>query len=920
MNAQITKTTAETTQGFVNPLIKTRLIPTPQHGPWIERPHLVDAVINAVSHQAVLICAPAGYGKTLLMSQVFNRLADRGEPVTWVSFDRQDTYPQNFIFYLMTALRRIFPDFGTEFFQLTQERDGLGVDIFLHTALAELSSLDKTVFICLDDLHNAMADQFPEMLEKLIRYSSRSLHYIVTAREIKQSAFWQLQAENHLYVVDAEKLAFNSDETQKYFSSEANLNLNEHQLTAIFNATEGWCMGLQLARLALMRSSDPDKVVKEFSGRNVDVSGYLLQSVLDAQQPHVRKFLLKTSILDRFSAQNCDALLGDSESSKLLAFLEQSNLFLIRLDADGTWFRYHHLFQKFLQKQLQISFPNEITSLQRNACLWFQEHQLPEEALGLARSMGDLPFILKIFSATGDRLADSGNHHIFRTIVELVPQEMRAEFPHIALKQVWLEVMNWNFSEAQELLELVANNQTNDDENKSLSRALLHRRLMLAFHHGDIKTAADLADTWLEKYRESRGYVTGSVYSVLLLSRSYLLDNAGGELVSQKACRFYPADSRRNDSAMAWHSCIIGLTHEIRGELSAALSGYTDAMRRTKNLIGAPPGVTAMPAIFTAQIYYEQNDLDKAQWLIDANPANEKPGGLIEYYLSYILTRSRLYAVESDADNSLRVLEDGLESSIAYDIPWVAREINAERIRRELTQGHVKEANAIAVKAGLFSENNPPDPQVGVTTWDATVVITWARLKLESSQHKAVVPVLRKWQQYYSERKAERIAIVFAILIAKAKILAGDISAALQALGPSIKRGAELGLVRTFIDEGSPVRFLLLKLYEAEGRLSVEEKIYARKLLTAFSVPLAIPPTTQNAEPDDAVLREALSNREREILVLMSQGIKGSFIASRLGITEGTVKWHLQRMFDKLGVRGRRAAIDRARVLGMLDQ
>jgi LuxR family transcriptional regulator, maltose regulon positive regulatory protein len=899
-------------------LIETKLAPVSQSTPWLERSRLLDTMTGAESQRAVLLCAPAGYGKTILMSQAYQRLAGNGEKVGWASFDRHDATPINFLLYVMAAFRRACPGFGTQFFSLMSDRTGSDVDFYLDVALSELAALNERAWIFLDDLHYATTATLPDMLEALIRYSSVSVRYVLSARDRKQLGLWQLRAESRLCVIDAEALAFDAQETNDYFAGCAVPGLEKTQVDAIFRATEGWGMGLQLARLALQKLGEPERIVSQFSGRNENISAYLLQNVLDAQPPAVRLFLLRTSILDRLCAENCDALLHSNDSRRTLEYLEQSNLFLISLDADGTWFRYHHLFQEFLQRQLLIALEDEVISLRRTASIWFRTHHLAEEALELARATGDMPFIAETLAATCDTLAYTGNHSAFRAAIDEIPQSVLVTFPRLALDQIWIELMNWNFRAARHLLELVTANagECAATSGETFGEALMHRRLMLAFHRGDIAPAAELCERWLARYPCGERFMTGSVYIVLLLSRSYLMDTAGLATAAENAKRLYESGNRRN--AMVWHNCIIGLTHEACGELAPALQAYTEALALSKHLVGAPPGVLAMPAVFTAQVYYEQNELDKAQWLIDANPAASSPGGLIEYVVAYTLTRAKLHAASNNHREAVRALDEGLDFAAAYDLPNVCLAFNAERVREELALGHIDEARDLAVRTGLLNAE-PRDPTPSLTIWDATRVITWGRVMLSSGQHKLAAPVLRRWMDYCAARHSNRLAIIFALLIARAKMLSGDMSAAIRVLSPAVKRGAEFGLVRTFVDDGSAVRSLLLKLYQSEGLLSADEKVYVRTLMRAFSgqTPLSSADTVERvAGPVGA----PLSSRELEILNLMSQGIKGSFVGSRLGITEGTVKWHVQRMFDKLGVRTRREAIDRARALGMFEQ
>lgn len=903
-------------------LIETKLAPALPTAPWIARSRLIDTLTEWPDQQATSLCAPAGYGKTVLMSQAYAHLQAAGARVGWASFDRHDTTPVDFLRYVMAALRRASPDAGAQFFRLLDERAGADLDFYLDVTLSEVAAQSERVTLFLDDLHYACCDSantLPEILEALIRYSSPAIRYVFSTRDRQRLGLWQLRAEGRLRWIDAGALAFDAQETFDYFAAGIPHALRNDQIEAIHRATEGWGMGLQLARLALAPSADVPGTLSSFSGRNRDITGYLLQNVLDAQPEAVQSFLLRTSMLDRMCAENCDALLYTDDSGKTLAYLEHANLFVVALDAEGTWYRYHHLFQEFLQRQLRLRQPGDVTGLEHRASLWFREHGFAQEALDLARSTGDVQFIAQTLAATCDTLAYTGNHSTFRATVQTIPQSILVDFPLLALDHVWVELMNWNFREARHLLSLVDNaaGSVAVEANERFAEALAHRHLMMAFHCGEFARAAELSETWLERHALGERFVIGSVYIVLMLSRAYLMDNAGLATVADKAREFYQRDNRRN--ALVWHNCITGLTFESRGELDAALKAYNEAMFLSKHLVGAPAGVLAMPAVFTAQVYYERNALDKARWLIDANPACDRPGGLTEYVMAYVLTRTRLHMTAGDHAAAATALDEGLDFAASYDLPHLKRTFVAEQVHQLLFVGQVEQARLIALRDGLLPAS-PPSPGPALTVWDASAVMTWGRIMLATGQFRVALPVLRRWMEHCAAHRSHRLAVQFALLTARARTLSGDVSGALRTLAPAIKHGAHFGLVRTFLDEGSSIRPLLVKLYETDGMVDATEKSYIRELLSALAWRAPLSDADPLATLDGGTEQLSLSGRELEILSLMSQGIKGSFVGSRLGITEGTVKWHMQRIFDKLGVRNRREAVDRARALGMLRQ
>ena len=894
-------------------VIDTKLSPSTRSVPWLNRPRLAIKLTAPEASHATLLCAPAGYGKTVAMSQAYQLLKNQGDKVGWASFDRYDTSLVHFMLYLMAAMRRALPGFGAKFFRLFDETEPVDTNIYIDTALSEIATVREQVWIFLDDLQYVDTPLLPNLVESIIRYSPDCVRYVFATRDNEQLALWQLCAEQKLQIVDTNALAFSSVEAKDYFRSSNISDLDEAGIDVLNRATEGWGMGLQLARLAMKLNGEARDITEALSGKNKSVRGYLLDNVFSAQPPELQSFLLRTSILGRMCAANCEAVTGDVSSQAMLRKLEQANLFIVALDAEGTWFRYHHLFQDFLQQQLQHSLSvAEIAQLRKTASLWFREQQLPEEALELASASHDLNFTAQTLDAICGTLTYTGNHSAFRAAIDSISPDILGQYPRLALDQAWIELMNWNFTTARSLIENVSSSfsESSDAVIKNQDR-LLHRKLMLQFHSGNFKEATALGEQWIATYPRAENYVTGSVLAVMLMSRAYMLDNMGAAIIAKKTEKLFMNENRRN--GLVWHLCMVGLTHEARGALNPAFDAYNEALALSKELEGAPSGVLEMPAIFISQIYYERNELDKAQWLIDAHSITESPGGLVDSILAQTLTSSKLLCVANRPLEALQVLQEGTELAAAYDIPRIAQIIEGERMRQELAIGRLTEARASALRAGV-DLTRAVDPGSDKSIWDAAKVISWARLMLATGSHRDVLPVLRRWMDYCADRDAQRLSITFAILLARAKVLDGDDGGALRLLSPAIKKGAELGLIRTFVDEGTVVHRLLVKLYEGDSGLTAEQKVYVRELLRVYG-------KHDEPKPTETVQQEltALSPRELEILTLISQGIKSSFIGARLGITEGTVKWHLQHIFQKLGVRTRREAIERAKGLGLFE-
>lgn len=896
------------------PLVETRLNGPTQGPAWQHRARIVEAILRGsnpdAARAAVLLCAPAGYGKSVAMCHARGTLAARGATTGWISFERGAAPAADLTLYVMAALRRLRPAFGTSFFGLLADTPHADAHARLDAALRDISAFDRPVWLFLDDVDEADAHDLSGTLRSLISFANPSIRFVMAARDARRLGARLLGSRDQLHILNADTLAFDATETRDYLAP-----LAADRCRAVFTATGGWCAALRFARDA-MRGRDPTAV--DFSGRDEGLAAYLLEHVLSTLPPQMQDFLIVTSVMERLCADNCDALLGQNDSAAALANLHAANVFLTPLDSNGIWFRYHPLFREFLQYRLKIARSGEIASLQRMASQWFLNHRFDEEAMGLAHDTNDTEFVAATLSAIGDSLMYRGHHNVFLNAVSTLTPTVLERYPQLALSYSWIESMNWNFREARRLLTVAGDPGGEAPDALScesgLGKTTLHRRIMLAFHSSEFAEAAQLSARWLESSAGSDRVISCSVLATLMLSSAYLLDRAGIAIAAEQARRLKLDGGEYN--VTIWYNCILGLAHEIGGELSLSIQAYARALAVSRKFTGAARGITAMPAIFAARIHYEKNELDQARRLINAYPVQTNSGGLVDSIVAYTTTRARLLVASDHFVAATIALDEGIAFAHAHHLPRIAGLFHGERIRLDILHGHIDAAHQRIVLLNTWKVL-PLEPGSDLTIFDAFDMLAWGRVMTAHGRFRRVEPVLHRWMEYCTARDNRRLVVLFELLIARGRAMAGDMRAAMRSLAGAVRIGADLGLIRTFTDEGALIRGLLVKLYEGDGVLTVSHKIYVRTLLSTFAS------NTLPIDDTDVVsatsIDNALSNRELEILALISEGLKGRFVGARLGITEGTVKWHMQRIFDKLGVRTQREAIGRARSLGMLE-
>jgi LuxR family maltose regulon positive regulatory protein len=875
----------------------------------------------------MLITAPAGYGKTVLMSQWHDHLVPSRAAGCWISLDDEDNDLLVFVAHLAGAIAESRPSFDGN--SIGPMRRGLEIELnaTIEQLIGEFAEVKDEFFLFLDDLHRIHHSGVLRFLTRLIERSSAAFKLVIAARESPRLHLAQLQARGQLHVVGLEELSFSAREATAFLSRHRIPAIADELVNHLIQATEGWAVGLQLACIALENTKDARAFVENFTGRNKSVSAFLDEDVFDTKDAPTREFLLKTSIMDRLCADNCNALLGRSDSDAILARLRLSNTPLFALDAEGSWYRYHKLFQEYLQEKLAAEYADQATTLYQTASRWFREQGSHADALALAWGSGDSSFVAETLEAACREYVHDGRFTAFTSAVSRLPREILVQHPHLALYQVWVDEMTLNFDEGSRLLAAVEEALARDDERKNsivdadtgmrVQEELLHRRMMLALHSDDCTLAKDLSDKWLSTARSADPYVTATVYSSRILAGCHLFDLEGFAASGEKAREMHIREGHLNGTV--WHDCIMGLAYETKGDLQRAEEDYSTALRTAETIHDVPSRLSAMPSMFLAQLFYERNECNRATDFLETHSRFIGEIGLADQFFAGMATRANLWMLEGRHDEAVAILEKGIDFAQSRNLGRIVIQLAGERIRQALSMGRIDDAIEVGKQHGVVSRWVPEDPAPRATTREYQTTLAWCRLEMLQGDLAPVLSVLRKWMIFCRRRQCDKLAIKAAVLLARAYLQRGNLPEALRVLKQAVVDAARFGMVRTFMDEGMPIHGLLKELLRPRGQFSASETAFLERLTS--SQPGADAQCAVDACGVDGVGNletTPLTAREAELLTLVARGLKGRFIACELGISEGMVKWHMQRIFNKVGVRGRDAAVLHARRLGYI--
>ena len=881
------------------PLLATRLyrpLPRPQH---VLRQRLLTVLAGSASRSVILLTAPAGAGKTTLLSQWLEQCM---HPVAWLTLDACDAEPGHFLAYLVAALRPAVPQLAHA--SLLQPPAALMA--VLANALAALS---QPLTLVLDDYHRLDSPPVDALLTQLLDHQPPQLQLVIATRQDPGLPLARLRARGQLIELRAADLRFTHDETTALLVGTLGRTLPATAVQALEQQTEGWAAGLQLATLALRGSHGLASLPGAVHTTRRFAIEYLLEEVLQQQPAAIQQFLLHTAILDRLCGPLCDALLAApaGTGAATLAAIEHANLFLVPLDDERRWYRYHHLFAELLRQHRAQHLPAApLAALHTRASDWYARHGHDLDALQHAAAAGDDVRVADLAEAAYERMDRSFQAATWGAYVRALPAVLLHARPLLCFQYAWalagagdLVASDTALRDTERWLATHAAVVADTPQLAALPAQIAHARAYLAQTRGDAAAARAAAHALaLDPDPVLRAKAT-----VLLGMAQW----AQGDLVSaQQALADWIAHARSADNrAFALASSFYLAEIQIaRGQLRAAARGYQQALERAPTddtTIGA-----ALPHLHLglALVAHEQGDAATAARELQTSQQLGARAALVDWPFRYSLARARIHESAGEWDAALALLDTAAERYVHNPVPDF-RPIAALAARIHLRRGALAPARAWAAARGLV-------PTGEISYLRQFEYLTLARLLLARAQHEhdehhldAALTLLTRLRVAAGEHHGNLLEIL--VLEALAHDAHGDRPQALRTLEHALVLAAPEGYLRLFADEGPPLAQLLHALPAPDAAL----RPYLATLRAATA-------EHQPGRPGDD-LAEPLTAREREILQLIADGLNNKDLAARLVLSLHTVKVHTRNIYAKLGVGSRTQAIVRARAHGLLE-
>jgi LuxR family transcriptional regulator, maltose regulon positive regulatory protein len=900
-------------------LVSTKLRPSQARPKLAARPRLTARLEREAGRKLTLISAPAGFGKTTLLVEWLRERGDGERAVAWLSLDEADNDPTRFLSYLVAAIGTVQEGIGEDILSSLRFPEWPRIEAVTAALVNDLAALPEEVTLVLDDYHVIDSEPVHGLVATLLEHLPPNVHLVISSRIDPPLPLSRARVRNQMVELDATDLSFTSDEAATFLNSVMELDLPAEDVAALEERTEGWIAGLQLAALSMRDRADIPGFLRAFSGSHRDVLDYLAEEVLECQPEEVREFLLETCVADHLTGALCDALTGRSDGQAMLERLERDNLFVVALDDERRWYRYHHLFADFLRARLQREHPERIRELHRRAATWYEQSGLTSEAVEHALAAEDHERAADLVERVVGEMWFRGEVLTLLGWLEALPERAMRRWPALLLQ--YAGVLTWigRLDDAEPLVReverLVGGESRDEDQWPGADEA--HRRFLLggiaairSWHarlKGEPHSAIALARRALELLPDVDGSLR--VFALFRLAEAYQtaddLDAASvafGEIVG-----------------LGWadghdYVALEAMGSQARLQLARGrLREAGDILQRVLRLAAereVGPSLPATGEVYVAigELLYEWDDLGSAENRLTEGMELAERMGKFDTLVDGYVALSRVERARDDADGALETAREAEQLARRAGVGEAIVKAAVWRARLHLTMGDLATAAFEQRRAKSVSGGVPPSVR-------EMERIGLARLLIARREYDEALNLLSRLREAAEAAGRMGNAIELLALEAIALRAQDEKERAVSTLAEALALAEPEGYVRTFVDEGSAVVELLSELLELQQRRRLVPPIsahYLRKLLATLEQGA----TSSASLP--ATVSEPLSNREREVLALVAAGRSNREIAQELFVAQSTVKTHTNNIYRKLDARSRTQALARARELNLI--
>src|SRR6266567_3788111 len=935
---------AEVKGGFPMPepdLLVTKFTIPPVRSVLLQRSQLLEVLDQSRSFPLTLLSASAGFGKTTLLSAWACQSTSQ---VAWLTLDEQDNDPTRFWAYVIAALRHSgsrLSAAGEAALAMLQSPQPPLLTGALTSLINELAALEQETVMIFDDYHMISEQAIHESLQFVLEHLPPCLHLLLASRGDPQLPLARLRARGQVVEIRETELRLSGEEAARFLTQVMGLSLSEEEIGRLEQRTEGWIAGLQLAALSMRRHADVSAFIQAFTGSHRFILDYVQEEILEPLPQKQQRFLLQTSVLDRMNAEICQALTGEPASQAILEELERANLFLIPLDEERRWYRFHTLFREVLLARLQATQPEQVIRLHREAALWYQHQEWPHEAIPHALATQDAVFVAELLESYIERLSRQGELQTLLAWIKLLPLEVLRAHPRLATSYILAFNVLFPFShqqqeeraylhQLQEGVERLV--QSEDQTTQTLTEGdRLHHRLMIleawnlvaeALSDGNVEQLSRLAEQM--QHLPPEDDTMWQLQSLAPFGMAWRMAGNFPPMVAalqESRKSTWMTQNRYLEAQILW-GLIVALI--ALGQLRQA-HGHCQELQQLVDRLGGPLPVAAYPDLFQAQLAYAWNQLEAAKSAAEIAIDRTVPLQYMDILMGAYEVLFRVCMAQGDlagAEQAVREMEHQ-SAGIPLFRPW----IEGLWAHFWLAQGHLTRAVDWAEHTSYRQD---------------------ALFYSSESAYLALVSVYLAQQRYpqalqwlaallSSAEQVARVGSMISIMTLQVAVLqaSGATQEALSVLLRLLTLAEPEGYIRPFLDAGESMHQALQALLVTQhmrqdiSPVPTARASYASTVLAAFAceqrqivqqevIPLvskALPrPSSQAAQQ----LLEPLTFRELEALHLLAEGASNQEIARQLVISLATAKKHVASILSKLGAENRTQAIAHARSLSLL--
>lgn len=909
-------------------------------GQWVHRTRLTGMLHADRKRRLALIHAPAGFGKSTLAAQWMESLASQGLVTVWLSLDRDDNNTIWFLSHLLQAIRKVRPGLDEELQQLLEERPD---DAERYVVPALINAIDEggqDIVITLDDWHLVTEPRTMAVVERLLDAGGSHLSFIITSRTRSGLPLGRLMVRDQLLEVDAVALRFDENESQDFLVGINRLDLDARDVASLHRTTEGWIAALQLVSLSLRGHREASELIERLSGRHASIGEYLAENVLDTLDPETLDFLLTTSVPERLCAGLASALSGVELGQAMLEKIQAQDLFLQPLDEDGTWYRYHHLFEDYLRRRLERDYPGRTKELNLIAARWYSDNGFPSDAVDHALAAGDVELAVEIVEFRAMWLVEHSSMSTLLALVGKIPAGHVAGQARLQTAVAWAHTLLHQSAQAQSALDLAeavmpADATLTDHDRFELGVEGLVVQSCIDMYGDRVNHVDELDGKCFAQADRLRPWIVSVAANVSTFKKIH--DGEYPLALEQQrwAARFHGRTS--GPFSGVYGHCFAGLAAYALLDLDSVDQHFTAAVELGRRKAGRYSHAARLAGAMMGQLLYERGELDKAEKLLEETRELGSEGGVVDFMVSTYATLARIKALRGDTPRAREILDEGDLVADSLGLDRLRLVMNFERVQLGISPRTVDAeprnvpgaavARDAAAGAGPRLEGLAETRhQILLATQLRSAMADAERGGTDSPGTRDTVQGARHLLARAAAYLGPRAELNARILLAGALEQAGNREEAETTLRPALDTCSRLGLVRPVLDGGASclelVRAISARLRREPARegghelprfLSILIRLDSQAKTNRDAGWSAEPAASPTGTGTLSVPEPGLSQREQMILRLVEQERSNREIAQELHLGINTVKWYLKSLFNTLGVSDRRACVTEAR-------